>query len=370
MSHRGSDLFFHAGGVPSMRVDGEITFIGTHEVDPKIAHEFFLKVLAPHQQESFQQTGEADAAFDLDGVGRFRVNVFSHRGKVGFVCRHLCKDLPELADLMLPTEQLIKLARLRRGLVLVTGTAGSGKSTTLAAMIHWLNRNERRHVITLEDPIEFLFSDKRCTIHQRELGVDTLSFSAALKHAVRQSPDVIMVGEMRDRETVEAALMAAETGHLVFSTLHTVNASQSIERILWFFPEEQHALIRKQLSMLLEGVVSQRLLPSSGGRGRVPAVELMLGTPTVREMLSAGKTADLDKAIAEGSEFFGSMTFNQSLLRLVKLGKISMEDALAASDEPEAIQLDARGITRGGRGGGVFGGGAPVGAGVSPAARR
>src|SRR6185503_3605205 len=187
-----------------------------------------------------------------------------------------------------PADQLKRLIRMKRGIILVTGTAGSGKSTTLAGMINWLDQNESRHVVTLEDPVEFLFENGRCTIHQREVGVDTLSFTAALKHIVRQSPDVIVVGEMRDRDTVEATMHAAETGHLVVSTLHTVNAAQTVERIVSFFPNEQHALVRAQLGTLIEGVISQRLLPRAGANGRVPAVELMLATPTIREMITQG----------------------------------------------------------------------------------
>jgi twitching motility protein PilT len=288
-------------------------------------------------------------------LNRLRANVFSHRGQLGFVFRHLKAQLPELADLLLPVDQMVRLAKLRRGLILVTGTAGSGKSTTLAGMVHWLNRNEARHIVTLEDPVEFLFEGQRCTIHQREVGVDTLSFANALKHVVRQSPDVIIVGEMRDRDTVEAAIRAAETGHLVMSTLHTTNASQTIERILSFFTPDQHQLIRSQLATLLEGVMSQRLLKRKDGAGRVLACELLLSTPTIREMLAQGRTNELSSAIRDGSEHFGTVTFNQSLALLVKNGFITEQEAIASSDAPDEIQLELRGIKKGGRGTSVFG---------------
>ena len=347
----GSDLIVRTLGRPSIRVDGRVRFLSDIPVTPAFAQEMLDQILDQRQQDAFFRTGEADAAYDVPGLGRFRCNVFRQRGRLGFVFRHVKSKIPALADLNLPEEQIIKLARLRRGLVLVTGTAGSGKSTTLAAILDWMNRNVCRHIVTLEDPIEFLFEDQKCTINQREVGVDTLSFHAALKHVVRQAPDAIMVGEMRDKETVEAVLQAAETGHLVLSTLHTVNAVQTVERIMSFFPPHHHNLIRMQLSMLLEGVVSQRLLPRRGDYGRVPAIEMLLGTPTVRELLAEGKTRELSKAIYDGAEYFGSMTFNQSLVRLIKLGKISLEDALSHSDNPDELKLEMRGISKGGRSG-------------------
>jgi twitching motility protein PilT len=348
---QGSDLILRVGGRPSIRIDGTVQFISDIPVSPVLAQETFDRSLDARQQEHFFKVGEADAAFEIAGVGRFRVNVFRQRGKIGFVFRHVKSTIPPLESLNLPEEQLIRLASLRRGLVLVTGTAGSGKSTTLAAMLDWLNRNEQRHVVTLEDPVEFLFDDMKCTFNQREVGVDTLSFESALRHVVRQAPDVIMVGEMRDKDTCESVLRAAEMGHLVLSTLHTVNASQTVERIISFFPPHHHNLIRMQLSMLLEAVVSQRLIARRSQSGRVPATELLLATPTVRELLADGRTRELGKAIHEGAEHYGSMTFNQSLVRLLRLAKITMEDALAASDNPDELKLEMRGIMKGARSG-------------------
>jgi len=348
---QGSDLIVRVGGRPSVRVDGKVRFVTESPVPAATAQEIFTRVLDERQQDQFFRTGEVDSAYEIAGLGRFRVNVFRQRGRIGFVFRHVKSVIPELTTLNLPEEQLIRLTRLKRGLVLVTGTAGSGKSTTLAAMLDWLNRNEQRHVVTLEDPVEFLFEDQQCTFNQREIGVDTVSFHAALKHVVRQAPDVIMVGEMRDKETVESVLQAAETGHLVFSTLHTVNAVQTVERIISFFPPHHHNLIRMQIAMLLEGVVSQRLIARRGEFGRVPAIELLMATPTVRELLAEGKTRELNKAIYEGAEHYGTMTFNQSLVRLLKLGKIGLEDALAASDNPDEVKLEMRGIMKGARAG-------------------
>ena len=346
----GSDLFIQAGSPPSARVDSNVRLLANEPTTNADAQRLFESILNAFQQEAFTKTGEVDAAVEIPEAGRFRVNVFSHRGRLGFAFRHLKTFLPSLEDLLLPTGQLVRLAKLRRGIVLVTGTAGSGKSTTLAGIVNWLNQNQSRHIVTLEDPVEFVFDSYLCTIHQREVGVDTVSFATALKHIVRQSPDVIIVGEMRDRDTVEAVLHAAETGHLVLSTLHTVNASNTVERILSFFPIDQHAHVRSQLATLLEGVLSLRLLPRARGAGRVPAVELMLATPTVREMLSQGRTGDLSNAIRDGAEHFGSLTFNQSLVGLVREGLVSPDEAYAASDNPDEIDRELRGIIQGGRG--------------------
>ncbi|MCE9635961.1 MAG: PilT/PilU family type 4a pilus ATPase [Planctomycetes bacterium] len=355
---QGSDLIIRTNARPSVRIDGKVRFVSDIPVSPSLAQEFFDRILDTRQQELFFRQGEADAAYEVQGLGRFRVNVFRQRGKLGFVFRHVKSAIPVLQETCLPLEPLTKLCRLSRGLVLVTGTAGSGKSTTLAAMLDWINKNEQRHIITLEDPVEFQFEDIKSTFNQREVGVDTTSFAAALKSVVRQAPDVIMVGEMRDEETVAAVLQAAETGHLVFSTLHTTNAVQTVERILSFFPPHHHNLIRMQLAMLLEGVVSQRLLPKRDGVGRAPAAEILLATPSVREMLSEGRTRDLTKAITEGHEHYGSQSFNQSLAKLVKAGKVNVEDALGASDNADGLKLELRGIVRGARVG-TFESGAP-----------
>ena len=304
--------------------------------------------LTDRHKEEYRTSGATDLAVALPGVGRFRCNVFNQCGETGFVFRAIKEEIPSFKELNLPVESLKRLASMKRGLVLATGTAGSGKSTTLAAMLEYVNRNMNKHIITIEDPIEYRFEDKRSIVNQREVGVDVSNFSSALRQAVRQSPDVIFIGEMRDAETVQAAISAAETGHLVFSTLHTVNAVQTVERIITFFPPHQHELVRLQLALNLAGVVSLRLIKNKEGTAMVPAVELLINTPTVRELLEQGQTRSLPKALAEGS-YYGTMTFNQSLIRLFQAGNISLEDALLASDSPDELKMQMRGITQGGQ---------------------
>jgi twitching motility protein PilT len=243
---------------------------------------------------------------------------------------------------------MMKLSAHQRGMILVTGVAGSGKSTTLASLIEHINQSSNRHVVTIEDPIEYVFTEKQSVIDQREVGLDTADFMTALKSAVRQSPDVIFIGEMRDRETMEASISAAETGHLVMSTLHTVNAQQTVERIITYFPPYQHNLIRMQLSMVLVGVLSVRLLPKKGGKGRVPAVEIMMATPTIKDLLLTGKTKELNAAVSEDVHF-GNQTFNESLKQLYTSGVIDLEEALSAADNPDELKLEIRGIQRGSR---------------------
>jgi twitching motility protein PilT len=341
-----SDLILKVGGCPAMRVTGGIRFLGDTPLSSGTMQTYLQQVLDARAIEEFHQVGAADSAISVDGIGRFRCNAFHQCGELGFVLRRIKSDVPGFRDLHLPVEPLKKLASLRRGLVLATGTAGSGKSTTLAAMIEYINRNFSKHVITIEDPIEFMYDDKRSIVNQREIGTDTPSFPEALRNAVRQSPDVILIGEMRDKQTTEAAIAAAETGHLVFSTLHTVNAVQTVERIITFFEPHQHDLIRKQLALNLAGVISLRLIKTKEGRSVIPAVEMLMNTPTVRDLLEKGETRNLPSALADGA-YYGTMTFNQSLIRLFEAGNITLEDALASSDNPEELKLQMRGITRG-----------------------
>jgi len=348
-----SDLFLKLGAPVGFRVDGAVRRdVLTGPAAEARVDEAFMRgvadeVLSARNREALARDGEADAAYELAGVGRFRVNAFRQRGKPGFVFRHIPMEIPSLNALHLPVKQLEKLASLQRGLVLVTGVAGSGKSTCLAAMVDFINTRFPRHIITVEDPIEFVHRDKMSIIEQRELGIDTRSFAAALKHCVRQSPDVILIGEMRDQETMAAALNAAETGHLVLSTLHTVNAVQTVERIMGYFPVHLHVLVRMQLSLVLEGAVSLRLLRRRDGRGRVPAVELLMATPTVRELLEQGKTRQLPTALREGG-YFGTQTFGQSLKKLIDDGIVTEGAALDAADNPEELKLELKGIERGG----------------------
>ena len=341
---RASDLILRAGGRPSTRIDGRIGFLPGRVPNAGALLEVLEGVMGAERMEQWRKSGSADAALQLDGLGRFRLNAYKQMGEPAVVVRRISENAPELEKLELPTADLAKIAQRKRGLVLVTGIAGSGKSTTLAAMIEMMNRTLDRHVITLEDPIEVLFSEKRCVISQREVGIDCSSFHDGLRHALRQSPDVIQIGEMRDRETVGAALDAAETGHLVMSTLHTVNAAQTIDRILGFFPAEQHSQVRTRLSDNLACVLSQRLIPRAAGKGMVPAFELLVQTPRVRELIEKGETGELMRTIEQGATP-GLISFNQSLRRLVQASLVELKDALAASDRPEELVLALRGIT-------------------------
>ena len=341
-----SDLIVKTGACPAVRVNGQIHFISDQPLGEGFTKPYLEALLGPSGFEKFRKDGAVDRAVVIEDVGRFRCNIFRQSGRAAFVFRHIKKDVPSFKDLHLPVEPLKKLASLRRGLVLATGVAGSGKSTTLASIIEYINQTLPRHIITIEDPTEYLFEDKVSLINQREIGTDAPNFAAALRQALRQAPDVIMIGEMRDRETVEAAISAAETGHLVFSTLHTVNAVQTVERVISFFPPHQHALIRLQLALNLAGVISLRLIKLKDSGGQLPAVELLVNTPTIRDILEEGKTRNLPKALEEG-QYYGTMTFNQSLVRLFESGNISYEDALGSSDYPEELKLQMRGITKG-----------------------
>jgi twitching motility protein PilT len=347
VQEQASDLVLRAGLRPSMRSEGQMRFLSEDPFTEEQSAELLAEIFTPGERAQFQNAREKDTAFVIPDVGRFRANVFQQRRRTAFVFRHVKSTPPSLEELNLPLAPLQRLAMAKRGLILVTGTAGSGKSTTLAAMIRHMNERTARHIVTIEDPIEFVFEDKKCTITQREIGIDTPDCYTALKSVVRQSPDVILVGEMRDHETVNATLTAAETGHLVLATLHTVNAVQTVERIMSFFPPHQHQTIRLQLALVLEGVVSQRLITRRASPGRVPAVEVLLGTPTVKEMVLEGRTRELPEALDDGHAYYGSQTFTQSLVQLVQDGLIEVEDAMAYADSPDELKLALRGITKG-----------------------
>ncbi len=347
VQEQASDLILRTGHRPVARVEGNIRFLADEAFTEEQAEHLLEEILGEEDLVLFRKTHEKDTAVLIPGVGRFRANLLQQRRRTAFVFRYVKEVVPTLEELHLPPGPVQRLAMLHRGLVLVTGVAGSGKSTTLAAMIEFMNRNTQRHVVTIEDPIEFVFRDELCAITQREIGIDTSDYHRALKAVVRQTPDVILVGEMRDIETVSAALMAAETGHLVLATLHTVNAVQTMERIISFYPPHQHHTVRLQLALTLEGVVSQRLITRRTMAGRVPAVEILLGTPTVKEMVLEGRTRELPQALEEGHEYYATQTFNQSLVQLVRLGLIDYEDALAAADSPDELKLALRGITKG-----------------------
>jgi twitching motility protein PilT len=343
---KSSDLFLKVGGPPRVRIDGAVRQLGNTSMTKDDMRDAFVVLVEEHAKELFKKGHECDCSFEDPDIGRFRVNCFMQRGNIGFVLRHVKSDIPDFRGLGLPQEQFERIALLRRGLILVTGITGSGKSTTLASMIQYMNKSVNRHVVTIEDPIEYSYVDERCLINQREIGIDTRDFKSALRNAMREAPDVILVGEMRDVETVNAAIDAAETGHLVLSTLHTINAQQTMERIINFFPPYQHSLVRMQLSLVFQAVISQRLIPRKDSPGRVPGLELMIATPTIKQMIEEGRTPDLGAAIRD-STHFGCMTFNQSLFSLYEQGHISREDALANSDNPEEMEMMFRGIQRG-----------------------
>lgn len=346
MVERGaSDLYLKAGQRPSLRIDGDIIMTDYSELTMDETHSIAMQLMTEEQADYFARTPEMDLAVGVRGVGRFRVNVFRQRGSTGMVFRYISNPTFTFEELNLPPAVRL-LAEKRRGLVLVTGTTGSGKSTTLAAMINHINQIRRCHIVSIEDPIEFLHQDELAIINQREVGFDTKSFSDALKHVMRQAPDVILIGEMRDLETISTAIAAAETGHLVLSTLHTIDAIQTVERIINYFPAYLHPQIRMELSLCLEGVISQRLLPMGSGKGRIPAVETMLATPMIRKLLHEGKTLELGQHIEAGVHV-GMQTFNQSLLQLYRAKKIKMEDALAYASSPDEFRLMAEGIASG-----------------------
>jgi twitching motility protein PilT len=341
-----SDIHLKAGLPPMFRVDGSLVPLKDGKrLPPEEVARMAFGIMNEYQRERFKASNEVDLAYGVPGLGRFRVNVFQQRGTVGAVLRVIPFKVMTIRDLMLPPV-LEKIALDERGLVLVTGTTGSGKSTTLAAMIDHINANETNHIMTIEDPIEFLIRDKRSIVNQREVGVDTMSFSQALKSALRQDPDVILVGEMRDLETIETALTAAETGHLVMSTLHTLDATETINRIVSVFPPYQQKQVRLQLGSVLKAVVSQRLVPRADGKGRVAAVEVLKATARVRELIEdKDRTKEIPDAIAQGHQTYGTQTFDQSLMQLVRQGLITYDEAYRQASNPDDFALRFSGIS-------------------------
>ncbi|HWR57869.1 MAG TPA: PilT/PilU family type 4a pilus ATPase, partial [Thermodesulfovibrionales bacterium] len=321
VSNSASDVHIKVGSPPILRVTGELTPLATEErLSQQDAMKIAFSVMSPGQREIFKQKNEIDLAYSVPGLGRFRCNVFVQRGTVGLVFRVIPMRIPTIEELNLPTV-IHKIAMEGRGLVLVTGTTGSGKSTTLASMIDYINMNRTSNIITIEDPIEYLHRDKKSIVNQREVGSDTESFGKALRSALRQDPDVILVGEMRDFETIQTSLTAAETGHLVFSTLHTIDAMETVNRIVAVFPPYQHKQVRIQLSSVIKGIISMRLMPRADGKGRVPAVEILVATAMIRDcILDQDKTKMLADVIAQGKLHYGMQTFDQSLFDLYKSG--------------------------------------------------
>jgi twitching motility protein PilT len=340
VAREGSDLHLKVPTPPMVRVHGELSPLpGEEPLKPADTERVLRQMLTDEAKlAEFDADGEVDFAYAIEGLARFRVNAFLQRGSVSLVLRAIPFSIRSVADLGLPPV-ISQLAEEERGIVLVTGTTGSGKSTTLAAMIDQINSRDAKHVVTIEDPIEFLHRDKRSIINQREVGFDTASFNRALRRVLRQDPDIILIGEMRDEETVQAALSAAETGHLVLSTLHTLDAPESVNRIIDFFPPHQHQQARAMLAGTLKGIVSQRLVPTPEGDGRVAVVEVLRMTGRVRDMImDPSQTGRLREVIAEGS-FYGMQTFDQALLEHFQAGRVSMEDALRVATSPHDFKL-------------------------------
>lgn len=345
IENEGSDLHVQSGEVPMGRFNG---VLARFELPPLTDTEVITlagQVLGdPAKLAAFESVHDCDAAFAIDGLGRFRANLFYQRGRPGMVLRVIGTRILSLDELDLPPV-LKTIAAANDGLVLVTGATGSGKSTTLAAMIDHLNATEARHIMTLEDPIEFVHPNRLALINQREIGMDTESFASGLKHVLRQDPDVILIGEMRDQESAGVALTAAETGHLVFGTLHTQDAAESLERMINLFPTDRGAQIRTQLSMGLRAIICQRLLARVGG-GRVAALEILLNTPRIRKLILEGDTTKISGAI-QASRSEGLQTFNQALTDLVKAGKVTEDEALGTSPKPEELRMNLKGIFSG-----------------------
>lgn len=345
VEHGASDLHLKAGSVPIMRVAGGLVPVpGARRLTHEDTIQMAAAIVPAALRERFKKSPEVDLAYSVAGLGRFRCSVFQQRSTVGLVLRVIPVQIRGVDDLNLP-QVLSRIADEERGLVLVTGTTGSGKSTTLAAMIDRINRTRCVHVLTVEDPIEFLHKDHKAIINQREVATDTRSFAHAMRAALRQDPDVILVGEMRDFETVETALLAAETGHLVFSTLHTLDATESINRIIAVFPPHQQKQIRLQLASVLRAVVSQRLVPRADGQGRVPAVEVLVTTPFIRDcIVDKEKTHLIQTAIAAGTSQYGMQTFDQSLLGLLRRNLVTYEEALRWATNVDEFKLKVQGI--------------------------
>ena len=347
-----SDLHLKAGSPPMLRIDGELVPQGSTPVSEDDTEQFLDDILPPEKKELFEQLHEIDTAYSVKGLGRFRTNIYMQRGAVSIAMRRIKAVIQDFDELNLPPV-LEAISNEWHGLVLVTGVTGSGKSTTLASMIEYINQRRRVHIVTIEDPIEYLHTDALALIDQREISIDTPSFETALRSVLRQDPDIILVGEMRDSETFHAAISATETGHLVFSTLHTSDVKQTIDRIVDLFPPEQHTQVRGQLSLNLRAIVCQRLLPVAEGDGRVPAVEVMLNNPGVAKLIHENRIAQIPTAIRSGRED-GMQTFNDSLRDLVERRLITQDAALAHSDNPEELSMNLQGIFLSQSKGGIF----------------
>ena len=340
VSRKGSDLFITADFPPAIKVDGKVTKVSQQPLGSQHTLALTRSVMNDRQVAEFERTKECNFAVSPTGVGRFRVNAFVQQGKVGMVLRTIPATLPTIDALNMP--QVLKdVSMTKRGLVILVGATGSGKSTSLAAMIDWRNENSQGHIVTVEDPIEFVHPHKNCVVTQREVGIDTESWEAALKNTLRQAPDVILMGEIRDRETMEHAVAFAETGHLCMATLHANSANQALDRIINFFPEERRAQLLMDLSLNLRSLVSQRLIPTEDGRGRVAAVEILLNTPLIADLILKGEVGEI-KEIMKKSRNLGMQTFDQALYDLFENRAIGFEDAIRFADSANDLRLQIK----------------------------
>ncbi len=336
-----SDLHLTVGAPPTIRLHGDIKALEFEKLRPETCQQIIYSILTDEQKEKFERENELDLSFGVEGIGRVRMNVFRQRGAVASVLRQIPTKIKSMEDLALP-KVVNDIVKVPKGLVLVCGPTGSGKSTTLAAMIDWINDNTESHIITIEDPIEFVHNHKRSIINQREIGADSKSFTTALKYVLRQDPDVILVGEMRDIETIGAALTIAETGHLVFATLHTPDAVQAINRIIDVFPSGQQAQVRTQLSFVVQAVMCQQLLPKQDGTGRSMCIEVMIATPAVRNLIREEKVHQIYSQIQTGTEF-GMQTMNQALANLYRKGLVSYTDIMDRTTDQRDLERVVRG---------------------------
>ena len=340
VSRGGSDLFITAEFPPAIKVDGKVTKVSPQPLTPNHKLTLARAIMSDKQVADFERTKECNFAISPAGVGRFRVNAFIQQGRVGMVLRTIPADIPTIDQLGLP--QVLKdVAMTKRGLCIFVGATGSGKSTSLAAMVDWRNQNSFGHIITVEDPIEFVHPHKNCIITQREVGLDTDSWEAALKNTLRQAPDVILMGEIRDRETMEHAIVFSETGHLCMATLHANSANQALDRIVNFFPEERREQLLLDLSLNLRGMISQRLMPRQGPKGRIAALEVLLNTPLVSDLIAKGDVVEI-KEIMQKSRELGMQTFDQALFDLFEAGSITYEDALRNADSVNNLRLQIK----------------------------
>src|SRR4249919_130777 len=340
ISRRASDLFITAGFPPAFKVDGKMTPVSNQTLTPTHTMELARAIMNDKQAQEFEGSKECNFAISPPGIGRFRVNAFVQQARVGLVLRTITTTIPRIEDLGLP-ENLKDVIMTKRGLVIVVGATGSGKSTTLAAMLGYRNENSYGHIITIEDPIEYVHDHKNCLVTQREVGVDTESWEAALKNTLRQAPDVILIGEIRDREVMEHAVAFAETGHLAMGTLHANNSNQAMDRIINFFPEERRQQLLMDLSLNLKAVVSQRLIPVREGKGRAAAVEVLLNSPLISDLIFKGEVHEI-KEIMKKSRELGMQTFDQALFDLFEAGRISYEDALRNADSVNDLRLQIK----------------------------